>query len=365
MRKNLSIFQLVAIARPLSCPTSFAPPVVFMQVDNSLPKKPKKIAIGVDLMGSDSSPSLLFEAVIEAANKFGPQVELHAFVSEGTSFPQKMENVILHVTDEVIEMEDAPLEAIRRKKNSSLVTGIRLLKKGGLDAFVSLGNTGALIAASTLNLPLLPGIRRPALLATLPAPIGRISILDVGGSVSYTAEHLISFALMGACFESVQFGVKRPLIGLLNVGTESKKGTEEHRRAYQRLEEISKKSEEIEFIGNLEGSEVFQGKAQVVVTDGFTGNVLLKSAEGIAAYILDYLRQTELRDQLKALESRFSVDEYAGAILLGVEGVVIKCHGRSSAKALFNGIQAAYSYVQKGLILELKEQLRAIEILQF
>lgn len=329
-----------------------------MQADKSLPQKHKLKAIafiGIDLMGGDHSPHQLFDAIIQAATYLGPDYSLHAFLDQKTAglLPDTFSNIFLHITDEVIEMGDEPLSAIRHKKNSSIVLGLRQLKKKSLDAFVSLGNTGALIAGAALILPKLPGIKRPALLATLPAAIGRISILDVGGSVTTKAEHLTQFARMGACFERVHFGISNPNVGLLNVGAESKKGTSEHRLAYQVLSEMK----ELNFIGNLEGFEVFQGKAHVVVTDGFTGNILLKSAEGIASYMIDFLKKSKA-EEAKAFETRFSSDEHPGAILLGVEGIVVKCHGASSATALFNGIKAAAGYVKKGLVSKLKAELK-------
>lgn len=336
-----------------------------MQVDKSLLKKhkPKFIAsIGIDLMGGDLPPHQLFDAVIQAAIHLGPEYSLHAFLTRETADLLKEKEISnpswskisLHIADQVIEMSDEPLSAIRHKKNSSIVLALRQLKKKSLDAFVSLGNTGALIAGAALILPKLPGIKRPALLATLPAAIGRISILDVGGSVSYKAEHLTRFALMGACFERVHFGIPVPNVGLLNVGTESKKGTSEHRLAYQMLSDL--KEHKLNFIGNLEGFEIFQGKAHVVVTDGFTGNILLKSAEGIASYMIDFLRKAK-SEEAKTFEARFSSDVHPGAILLGVEGVVVKCHGASSTTALFNGIKASAGYVKKALISKLKIEL--------
>lgn len=337
-----------------------------MQADKSLLQKHKlksSVSIGIDLMGGDQSPHLLFDAVIQAAIHLGPECSLHAFLTQEVADLLKdkeinspaCSKIFFHISDQVIEMSDEPLWAIRHKKNSSIILALRQLKKKSLDAFVSLGNTGALIAGSALMLPLLPGIKRPALLATLPAAIGRISLLDVGGSVSYKAEHLVRFALMGACFERVHFGIDVPNVGLLNVGAESKKGTSEHRLAYQMLSGL--KEHKLNFIGNLEGFEIFQGKVHVVVTDGFTGNILLKSAEGIASYMIDFLRKSK-SEEAKIFEARFSSDEHPGAILLGVEGVVVKCHGASSSTALFSGIKAAASYIKKDLIPKLKHALK-------
>lgn len=334
-----------------------------MQADKLLHKSHNKAfvaTIGIDLMGSDRSPLELFPAVLEASKALGPFYRLVVFLSKEAHSqisPFHSAHVHFHFVSEVIEMEDEPLVAIRKKKDSSIVVAIRQLKKKQIDAFVSLGNTGALIASATLILPLLPGIRRPALLAVLPAAMGKISVLDVGGSVSCKAPHLVRFALMGACFARVHFGIFEPNIGLLNVGAESKKGTTEHRRTYQILQEISKESSQLKFIGNVEGSTVFEGEAHVIVTDGFAGNVLLKTAEGIASYILQFLKKTSEKKALDAFKSNFSGEGHPGAILLGVEGVVIKCHGDSSFLTLSSGIKAAASYIQKGLIQKLKGEL--------
>lgn len=310
------------------------------------------IRIGVDLMGSENSPQALFDAVIQAYNHLGTSCHFHVFITMEAwkSLPPCSEKIIFHFVEEVIEMSDEPLSAVRHKKNSSLVTGINFLKKKKIDAFISLGNTGALVASAALTLPLLPGVKRPALLATLPAINGHISILDVGGSISSKADQLLSFALMGACFESIHFGVKDPKVGLLNVGAESKKGSMEHRLAHELLMQSK-----VQFIGNIEGFEVFQGKADVIVTDGFTGNVLLKTAEGLAAYIIELLKMTNTSHS--ELELRFSSDKYPGAILLGVEGLVMKCHGGSSSDALFHAIQGASVYIKEGLIDKIKLEL--------
>lgn len=326
--------------------------------------------IGIDLMGSDRSPHVLFDAVVQAAKHFShtfivfaDQEAIHALsdLKRQISASPSTASIEFHPVKDVITMHDEPVAAVRKKKHSSIVEGIRLLKKknqDGLDAFVSAGNTGALVAAATLNLPLLPHVRRPAILASLPTETGHVSIIDVGGNVSCKATHMVSFAKLGASFESICHGILHPKVGLLNVGTESKKGTHEHRLTHQIL---SKKANHFEFVGNIEGREVFQGKVNVLVTDGFTGNILLKTTEGVASYILDFLRKSAASSSsshfqhiLQQMQSHFSYNEYPGAIMLGVEGVIVKCHGDSSAKAMFNSIKAAISYVEADLISKIK-----------
>lgn len=332
--------------------------------------------IGIDLMGSDRSPQVMFEACLQAARQYDASHTFVVFANPeavtALSELQKLANVAgsmakieFHPAAEVITMRDDPIQAIRQKRHSSLVQGIRQLKKKGIDAFVSAGNTGALIASATLTLPLLPTIRRPALLAALPTENGHVAVCDVGGNLLAKAQHLVRFAELGASFVRHTLSIAKPRIGLLNVGIESKKGTKELREAYQMLEELSANSTRLHFVGNVEGREVFQGKVDVLVSDGFTGNILLKSSEGVAFFILDFLRKTiysspssDGEHVLQKMQKHFSYSEYPGAILLGIDGVVVKCHGDSSAKALYNGIKAASSYVEKQLIAKMKQDFQ-------
>lgn len=328
--------------------------------------------IGIDLMGSDRSPAVLFKAVEQAAEEF-PLIDFVVFITQvaldeillhsSSRFPLRRAHLEFQIVSEVIEMQDEPLLAIRQKKNSSLALGIKLLKKRHLDGFVSAGNTGALIAGATLSLPLLPGIKRPALLATLPTEKGDVAIIDVGGNVSYKAYHLVQFAQLAVAYQRCYQGIKQPRVGLLNIGVESKKGTSELRQAYQFLQELARRGE-MEFVGNIEGREVFQGAIDVLVTDGFTGNVLLKTSEGVSSFILQQLNhslQSILPEQrlaiLRDLYDQFDYEEYNGAIICGVDCVAVKCHGQSSAKGLFQGIQGAIQLVKNGFIQQLKQQL--------
>lgn len=319
--------------------------------------------IGVDLMGGDSSPVALFEAVLFAADKLSHlSINLvvtatPSVIQEIRSRPQRLPVCIeFQSVNEVIEMADDPLLAIRRKKDSSLVVGVRLLKKKLIDAFVSSGNTGALIASAALTLPSLPGIQRPALLAMLPTAKGSVAVIDVGGNVACKASHLVQFAQMGAAYQRCFRQVGVPSVGLLNIGIESKKGTSELRQAYELLEKHSQ-GNKMRFAGNVEGREVFQGGIDVLVTDGFTGNVFLKTSEGVSAFILEYLKHAIAKDAMADLKKQFSYDEYPGAVLCGVEGVVIKCHGQSSAKGMLNGILGAANLVQNQFVNMLKSEL--------
>lgn len=328
--------------------------------------------VGIDLMGSDTPPHILYEAVLRAAQYFDASYTLIVFATQAAIEELTRKHPILppssqlahiqfHPVKEVITMGDEPLDAIRHKKNSSLVMGLRLLKKHLIDAFVSAGNTGALIASTTLSMPLLPGIKRPALLAILPTEKGSVAVIDVGGNVSCKAHHLIQFAHMGAAYQRCSHGIDVPSVGLLNIGVESKKGTNELRHAYQLLEE-HRTGFNMSFYGNIEGREIFQGLVDVVVTDGFTGNVLLKAIEGTSSFILENIAKAygnleAMKLALNDLNKRFHYAEYPGAIVCGVDGVVVKCHGNSSPVAFFNSIQGAARMVQLRLVHQIKQQL--------
>lgn len=325
----------------------------------------KSLRIGIDLMGSDCSPCVLFEAVRSAAEEF-PYANFVVFVTQAALdeiLPRYFKSecpigtrVEFRIVSEVIEMNEDPLSAFREKKRSSLLVALKLLKKRDLDALVSSGNTGALITGSALTLPLLPGIKRPALLALLPTEKKNVAVIDVGGNVSCKASHLLQFARTGVAYSRCISGAELPRVGLLNVGTESKKGTREIREAYRLLEDPLNR-EEFRFIGNVEARGVFQGNVDVLVTDGFTGNILLKASEGVSCMILeelhrslDFLPVERRREILAGLRLRFDCEEYPGAIVSGIGRLAIKCHGRSSGKGLLNGIKGAVTLIQNGYL---------------
>jgi glycerol-3-phosphate acyltransferase PlsX len=318
------------------------------------------VKVGIDLMGGDRPPESLFKAIQQAALEsklsfvvYANKETYQAVKEEAESLSDRVQFIL---SPEVITMQDDPLQAIRRKKKSSLVQGIRALKKKEIAALVSIGNTGALLACATLTLPLLPEVKRPALAALLPVEKGNVAVLDVGGTVQCKAAHLVRFAKLGASFKRVKDAIQVPRVGLLNIGGESKKGTAEHRLAYEMLEKMAHHEHAFQFIGNVEGRDVFQGKADVVVTDGFTGNVLLKTAEGMALFMLDHFkRKFSSHSAWRDIQKRFSYTEYPGAILLGVEGVVMKCHGDASTGTLLKGIQEACAQAQGRFIERFKK----------
>ena len=336
--------------------------------------------IGIDLTGGDNSPQILFQAVIRAAESLSSVSSFVVFATPSTVtdlenlFSDELKSssgkrIEFYPISDVIAMSDDPLFSIRQKKKSSIVQGIRLVKKHQLNAFISAGNTGAIITSATLQLPKLPGVKRVALLAVMPTLTGSVAVLDVGGNVSCKSQHLIQFAQMGAAYQACCEGIEVPKVGLLNIGVEAKKGTSTVRQAYQDLEKLCSQEDpsskvKMNFSGNIEGRDVFQGNVDVVVTDGFTGNVLLKTSEGMASFILesirDVLKQTpseKFHEISSELQRRFNPSEHPGAILCGVEGIVIKCHGNASSHAMFNAIKGAVTLIEKQFVEKIKQQL--------
>lgn len=324
--------------------------------------------IGIDLLGSDISPNELLRVILLYCKELNPSVTLTLFGTSalfGRTRPPAA-NIFFHVVKEVITMEDDPLTAIRRKKEASLCVGIRLLKEGHLQAFISAGNTGALMGCARLQLPPLLHVERPALLTLLPTRQKEIAVLDVGANTSYKAEHLVQFAAMGVAYQKSR-GIKTPVVGLLNIGSEAKKGTPELQKVYNQLLAGSKKSSTHAFAGNIEGRDVFHGDIDVLVTDGFTGNVFLKTAEGIAAVILEELEHSPLEDYsprmkevLAELRQRLHYAEYPGALLCGVDGIVIKCHGNASPQSFIRSITTAARLVQHSFLDQVRKELKSM-----
>lgn len=339
--------------------------------------------IGIDLMGGDKPPHLFFSAILQAAETLASSLDslliiaTHGVIEQFSALLHRREHAhvrnLIHFKSvaDTITMTDNPLGAIRLKKDSSLVVGMRMLKKEQIDAFICCGNTGALIASATLSLPMLPGIVRPALLATLPSARGPVAVLDVGGNVLCKTRNLVQFAFLGAAYQRVVQGIEVPSVGLLNIGVESKKGTVEVRQAYDFLRNHCQNlaargiTPRLRFAGNVEGRDLFKGVVDVLVTDGFSGNILLKTTEGVAEFIFSSLSMIakgnaneSFHNAFANLETLFSYNEYPGAIICGVEGIVMKIHGNASPKSLLSSIIAASECIQKKVINLIKEQLQ-------
>lgn len=300
-------------------------------------------------MGGDLPPENLLQAIISLCPLLSPNDTLVVIGSDVIAAKCAHLPVKTVVSSQIILPDDPPLEAIRKKQDSSLVKGIKLLAEKAVDAFISPGNTGALFAAATILLKKLSSVHRPGLLTILPTQTTPLGVIDVGGRVSTDAEGLLQCAHMGAKAMNALFGIPQPRVGLLNIGEESIKGTTEHKRAYQLLQEASGKN--WLFKGNVEGRQVFSGTVDVLVTDGFTGNVLLKTAEGLTQFVLEEVAPVLPPEKFRHLQNRLDYREYPGAILCGVEGLVIKCHGNTGPEGLLKATLEAQRLIQNRFLL--------------
>lgn len=320
--------------------------------------------VALDAMGSDAAPSSEVEGALAAlAEDTDFEVVLLGLREALEPFKKKIgeaQGLALVEVEEAIGMHEAPSEALKTKTYSSIARGIDLLKRGEVDAFVSAGNTGAVMAFSLFTLGRIKGIQRPALGASFPTPSGHTFVLDVGANVEAKPVQLRNYAVMGRIVMEKIFRVPQPRVGVINVGHERGKGNQLTQEAYGLLEQAP-----IRFIGNLEGSEVFRDKADVIVTDGFTGNVLLKVCEGMGEAVLSTLLTTGKKYRWRSWFSKkvfrdfisgLNYEESGGAILLGVEGSVIISHGRSSAHAITNALRLASFTVREGVVDAIKEE---------
>jgi glycerol-3-phosphate acyltransferase PlsX len=309
-------------------------------------------------MGGDRGPELVARAALAAAETQPSGLEVILVgareqiepVLRGTGATHP--NLRICHASETVDMSEPPASAIRKKKDSSIAVAMRLLKEGEADAFVSAGNTGAVVAGALVSIGRLHGVSRPAIATFYPTSRHRAVFLDVGANSVCTPKNLLQFGVMGSVFAQYHLGIGEPRVGLLNIGEEKSKGTDMVRAAYELL-----KNSTIKFVGNVEGRDVMAGAADVVVCDGFVGNVVLKFSESILSYMSQMFRneiKKSTRAKLGALllkgvfssfRTRLDYAEYGGAPLLGVDGVVIICHGKSSVRAIKNAILMAQRFV--------------------
>ncbi len=331
--------------------------------ENTLQNTSDKVTIAVDAMSGDLGASTAVEAAKSITRKHsdlrillvGKEAELAPLLGNHG------DSISIHHASEVVMMEDAPAQALRSKKDSSMRVAINLVKSGDAAACVSCGNTGALMAMGRFVLKMLPGIDRPAIIAAIPNLGGHVQMLDLGANVDCTAEHLYQFAVMGSALSSAVDGIDKPKVGLLNIGSEDIKGNELVKEA-DKLLELARTNGDLNYVGFIEGDQIYMGDADVVVADGFVGNVALKSSEGVAKLIRSYLKKEFTRSPLskvmgliaspvlKRLGKRIDPRRYNGASLLGLRGIVIKSHGSADALALENALSIARLEAKKNLI---------------
>jgi len=305
-------------------------------------------------MGSEICPDDLRQILLPVAKSLITEAEFYFFGPSSLSLESSPFQWIKSGTE--IFMDEDPLLAVRRKKDSSLMKGMTMLRDGALDAFISAGHTGALLASAKLYLSMLPGIDRPALMVLMPTRSGEMAVLDVGANVSVQVEHLIQFAKLGVAYQST-WGIEKPTIGLLNIGAEERKGTSQLRSAYLELQKLHATKQDAIFLGNIEGRDAFEGHVHVLVTDGFTGNVFLKTSEGLASYILHLFKEAKDTQLPPSLEQQLNWEKYPGALLVGIDKIVIKCHGEGSGSSFQRSMAEAVCLLQLGYLEKVKQRL--------
>ncbi|MDD3237677.1 MAG: phosphate acyltransferase PlsX [Candidatus Gastranaerophilales bacterium] len=344
--------------------------------------------IAIDAMGGDYAPKEIVEGAVWGAWAYDVPIELVGkqdkiereldridqegivYLGGGLFKPKrikidtkKLDIKITHAT-EIIEMGEAPGQAIRKKKKSSIVLAVKSVADGEADAVVAAGSTGAAMAASLFGLGRLPGIERPAIATTLPTMKRPVVLIDSGANTNSTPEMLYQFGMMGATFSKSVIGIENPRIGVLNIGEEPGKGNDLAKGAYKLFEENQDK---LNFIGNIEGKEVFLGNCDVIVCDGFVGNVALKTIEGASSMLFHMIKKEFCDDILsviigilakpfmKRIYTKINYEEFGGALLLGVKGITVISHGRSRAYAIKNAVRVAKEAVESGVNEKIKE----------
>jgi phosphate acyltransferase len=329
--------------------------------------------IAIDAMGGDHAPKSAVEGAIQGVKEYGVEVcligvkaEIHKYMSE-----EDKSNDKIHIIEasEIISNDDVPVTAIKQKKDSSMVVGLKQVKDGNCDAFLSAGSTGAFLAGSLLKVGRIKGIDRPALSPLIPTMKGSCMIIDAGANLDCKPKNLQQFAMMGSIYMEKVMGISKPRVGLLNVGTEAGKGNELTKQSYELLSRMN-----VNFIGNIEARDVAEGICDVCVCDGFAGNVLLKNTEGVAQVIFDMLKgilmqntmskiaALMLKKGLRAFKKKFDYKEVGGAPFMGIDGIMIKAHGSSDARAVKNAIRQAKLLYDNKCLEKIRQEILNLEV---
>ena len=327
--------------------------------------------IAVDAMGGDYAPREIVAGTIEAARRFDRITKLYlvgdedAIRREYEAFKDIPEKIEIRHASEVVGMEEAPAVAIRRKKDSSIGRAVDLVKSGEAEAVFSAGNTGAAVAATTLKLRTLEGVERPAIALAMPSPTKPFVLVDAGANTDCSPKMLQQFAIMGSVYCSVLLGVEKPVVGLLSIGGEDTKGNDVTKETFRLLEKSA-----LEFRGNVEGHDLFEGQVDVVVCDGFVGNVVLKTCESVAHAMKLWLKEEFTKNVVRlagalllngaigSIKKKSDPSMYGGAPLLGANGICIIGHGVSNARAVLNGIRVAAEFVDHKINDDILERIR-------
>lgn len=327
--------------------------------------------IAVDVMGTDYGPAEIIKGVLQAVEEYGCEVVLvgdQEIIRQELAKEHQENNpkVTIHHASQVIEMKDHPGISVRKKKDASIVVATRLLREKECDALISSGSTGAAVASALFGLGRIPGIERPAIATVIPNLKGATVLVDSGAVVDAKPEVLVQSAIMGSVYAELQLGLQEPRVGLLNIGEEETKGNEQCLATYPLL----KKDPHIHFIGNVEGRDINKGTVDVVVCDGFVGNVVLKSMEGLAKALMQMVKETLMdsgfltklgallvKSALSKLGRRIDVSEYGGALLMGVKAPFIICHGNSKAKDIKSALRVAKELTEKDVVGRIRKEI--------
>lgn len=324
--------------------------------------------VALDAMGGDNAPFETIKGAVQALEELSGLTLIlvgrkEVIEEELSKYTVDRSRIEIFDARETILMTDDPIEAVRGKKDSSMNRTLELVKSGTADASVSAGNTGALITASQLKLKRIKGVLRPAIATIFPNKKGNMLVLDAGATADCKPEFLDQYAMMGSKYLEILMGKKNPTVGLLNIGAEEGKGNEVTREAYNLL----RVNKNINFVGNIESTDMWNGDVDVVVTDGFTGNMVLKTSEGVAKFIVSMLKEqieksilfkigaVLLKPAIKNVMKKMDSSEYGGAMFLGLNGLSIKAHGNSDAIGIKNAIKVAHKFAELGFVNELKQ----------
>lgn len=327
--------------------------------------------IAVDVMGTDYGPGEIIKGVLQAVDEYGCDVVLvgdQDVIRQELARENQAENphVTIHHASQVIEMKDHPGISVKKKRDASIVVATQLLHEKECDALVSSGSTGAAVASALFGLGRIRGIERPAIATVIPNVKGATVLVDSGAKVDAKPEQLVQNAIMGSIYAELQLGIPQPRVGLLNIGEEETKGNEQCLATYPLL----KQDPHIHFIGNVEGRDINKGTVDVVVCDGFVGNVVLKTMEGLATAVMEILKKTLMESGIFAkmgallmkpallrMKKQMDASEYGGALLMGVRAPFIICHGSSKAKAIKNAVRVAIELTQKDVVGRIRQEI--------
>ena len=333
----------------------------------------------IDAMGGDNAPLEIVKGALQGQKRFGVDVVL---TGDATAILKALEacgektlprGVEIAHADEVVEMCDDPATVFRRKKNSSMALGLNMVREGKGDAFISAGSTGALLTGATLLVKRVRGIRRAAMAPTIPTTTGKAVLIDCGANAECTPEYLVQFAYLGSFYASRVLDVEKPRVGLLNIGAEDSKGTDLQRETLALLRQAGEAGH-LNFIGNIEAKEAIKGGCDVIVTDGFSGNVMLKTLEGVGSMagsaikgifkknLLTKLAALLVMPGLNEFKAMMDPNKVGGTAFIGISKPVIKAHGSSNAEAIENAVGQAVAFAQSGIIADIEENIDLMKI---